>query len=60
MKYTIQKYLLFFCILPYTLFPISEVYNFRIAQITKQPIAENKHKEHIAILLPFDQIKKKY
>lgn len=38
---------------------ISIVYNFRIAQVTKQPIfPENRH--HTVIALPFEQYQKKY
>ena len=53
--------LLFFNVAYYAhLAAVSIVYNFRIAQITKQPLEENKHKSHLAIILPFDQMQKKY
>ena len=43
------------------LFTISIVYNFRIAQITKQSFFHEKHKKkYSVILLPFDQYQKKY
>ena len=58
MKNTISARLLFFSLLPYTnIFAISIVYNLRIAQITKQTIANNKY-ETVALL--FDQYQKKY
>lgn len=36
------------------------VYNFRIAEITKQPIFETERNKHTAIALVFDQYRKKY
>ncbi len=43
------------------LLPISMVYNFRIAQITKQPIVENENKNSLnTVGLFFDQYRKKY
>lgn len=43
---------------------MSIVYNFRIAQITKQPIVEKPegkdHKNHVIVALLFDQYQKKY
>lgn len=61
MKCTIQKYLLFFIVFYHAnLLPISMVYNFRIAQITKQPIIEKStDNEHSLIALIFDQYRKK-
>lgn len=47
------------CHKPYIL-PISIVYNFRIAQITKQSIFEPNDKEHQLVGLIFDQYRKKY
>ncbi len=40
--------------------PISMVYNFRIAQITKQPINEKSPKNNRLMALIFDQYRKKY
>lgn len=42
------------------LYPISIVYNFRIAQITKQPIYEQQDVNNHVIALFFDQFRKKY
>lgn len=43
------------------LLAVSMVYNFRIAQITKQPIFEKtEEKPHMAVILPFDQFRKKH
>jgi hypothetical protein len=42
------------------LFAVSIVYNFRIAQITKQPIAEPSEKKHSIIALLIDMYQKKY
>ena len=54
-------WLLFFSILFYRhLSAVSIVYNFRIAQITKQPLAENERDQRLAIILPFDQFQKKH
>lgn len=55
-------WLLFFSILFFNrhLLAISIVYNFRIAQITKQPLEENERNQRLAIILPFDQFQKKY
>ena len=53
--------LLFFSSMYYAhLDAISIVYNFRIAQITKQPLGENVQNERLAIILPFDQFQKKH
>lgn len=62
MKNTLQKYGAACAILYPLLAPgISMVYNFRIAQITKQPIfEESKHKRHNVMALPFDQYRQKY
>jgi hypothetical protein len=62
MKYTVQRCLLFFILLGHaTLSAVSMVYNFRIAQITKQPIFEKPHdRNHTVIALLFDQYRKKY
>jgi len=62
MKYTIHSYLLFFTMLHYaTLFGPSMVYNFRIAEVTRQPIFEKSNKlHHTVIALPFEQYRKKY
>ncbi len=56
-----QRYLLIFMTLQYmNLSAISMVYNFRIAQITKQPIVDgSKHRKHLIALL-FDQYREKY
>lgn len=44
-----------------SLYPISMVYNFRIAQITKQPIVENGKKSSLTtVALFFDQYRKKH
>ncbi len=56
-----QRWLLFFILLQHVhLLPISMVYNFRIAQITKQPIVEKSHRHNRIIALLFDQYRKKY
>jgi|ERR1700733_1431531 len=49
-------------VIPYSnLYAISMVYNFRIAQITKQPILESgQEREHTIVALVFDQFRKKY
>ena len=62
MKYALQKALLFFCILQHISLPApSMVYNFRIAQITKQPLYDNKtDKNTTLIALPFEQFRQKY
>ena len=62
MKCTIQRCLLFFIMLQHAnLLAISMVYNFRIAQITKQPIFEKTmEREHSLIALIFDQYRKKH
>lgn len=62
MKNRIPKWFILVCILPYAhLRAISIVYNFRIAQITKQPIfEENNTQHHSVIALLFDQYQKKY
>jgi hypothetical protein len=47
--------------MPISLHAISMVYNFRIAQITKQPLHDNPNlKNHTFIALPFDLYQKKY
>lgn len=61
MKCTTSRCLLFFIMLyQSSLSPISMVYNFRIAQITKQPIVEKSHRHNKVIALLFDQYRKKY
>jgi len=62
MKYTIVFiYVLANMLLPNTnLLSISIVYNFRIAQITKQPITENTTQNHMLSGLAFDVYQKKY
>lgn len=57
-----HRYLLFFFILQHaSLAAISIVYNFRIAQITKQPIFQKTNdKNHTLVALFFDQYRKKY
>jgi len=45
---------------PEHLLPISMVYSFRIAQITKQAIVEKSNTHHKVIALLFDQYRKKY
>ncbi len=66
-RYNIYICLLFFCMFQYaSLFGISMVYNFRIAEVTKQPILEKSSKQNHnnqnnrAIALLFDQYIKKY
>lgn len=51
---------LFLCLFIQNLLSLSVVYNFRIAQITKQPIFEPGDKKHQYIGLFFDQFRKKY
>ena len=61
MKHTLFFWILLLCAsfsLP--LAAISIVYNFRIAQITKQPIFEASERKHSIIALLFDQFQKKY
>jgi hypothetical protein len=59
MKYRLQAYLALLLALPSPLCAISVVYNFRIAQITKQPITdEENYNRHTAIALIFDQYSK--
>lgn len=61
MNRTLPFWILFFCILSsQSLAALSIVYNFRIAQITKQPIFEASAREHSIIALLFDQFQKKY
>ncbi len=62
MNHTMQKYLLLLCILSHTTInAISIVYNFRIAQITKQPIMdEEDYHKYSAIALIVDQYNKTY
>lgn len=57
-----HRYLLIFAMLHGSgLSAISIVYNFRIAQITKQPIFEkDHHKNHTIVTLLFDEYLKKY
>jgi hypothetical protein len=43
-----------------SLFAISMVYNFRIAQVTKQPISNDSNRNHTLVALLFDVIQKKY
>ena len=60
MKHRIQQYLLLLSILFHAhASAISIVYNFRIAQITKQPITdEQNYNKHTVIPLLFDQVSK--
>lgn len=61
MKYTREKWILFLIVLqPFNLCAISMVYNFRIAQITKQRIVEESPFNNHTIALLFDQYRKKY
>lgn len=62
MKYTFSGFLLLILVLQHcTLLSISMVYNFRIAQITKQPIFARTHdRNHSIVGLLFDQYRKKY
>lgn len=62
MKYTLYVWLLFFSIMHIAnLFGISMVYNFRIAQITKQPIQlDHKQRNNVVVALLFDQFRRKY
>lgn len=63
MRSIAYKYLLLFIIFTSycsKLYPISIVYNFRIAQITKQPIYEHQDVNNHIIALVFDQLQKKY
>lgn len=62
MKYRIQKCLVLLSILFHApISAISVVYNFRIAQITKQPITdEQNYHKHTTIALLFDQYNKRY
>ena len=57
-------YYIFLCLSIFTPLPlhaISMVYNFRIAQITKQPFHERPRlQKHTLILLPFEQYQQKY
>lgn len=56
-----SKYLLFFGLLAFNkIYPVSIVYHFRIAQITKQPIQGHIDTQHLAIALFFDQVMKRY
>jgi hypothetical protein len=60
MKYRLQGYLALLLALPSPLYAISVVYNFRIAQITKQPITEaENYNKHTTIALLFDQYNKR-
>lgn len=62
MRYRFSKCLLFFIAFQHAhLFSISMVYNFRIAQITKQPIfAPRQGRNNSIVALVFDQYRKKY
>ncbi len=61
MKYVVPLSVLFFCLFSAIgLSAISIVYNFRIAQITKEPIAQAVGRKHSIIALLFDQYQKKY
>ena len=58
MKYRMSRYLLLLSMVSYAHYAsaISTVYNFRIAQITKQPIMENQdYNRYTTIALLFDQ-----
>lgn len=61
MRYTVSRWLVSALALSHAhISAISMVYNFRIAQITKQPIVEQSpYRKHI-ILLPFEQWREKY
>lgn len=62
-KISLRSALLFFLLfLSNSIYSTSEVYNFRIAQITKQPIIERPYDSahHTLIALLFDQYLKKY
>lgn len=59
MKHRLQGYLTLLLVLPSSLSAISIVYNFRIAQITKQPITDEKnYNRNTIIALLFDQYSK--
>lgn len=62
MKHTIFFIWLLFLSMVYCVHvaAVSIVYNFRIAQITKQPLTENQNTERRVIILPFDQFQKKH
>lgn len=62
MKHSFRKCILTLCILPYThVSAISVVYNFRIAQITRQPLNNaNSHRHKVVSVLPFNTYLKKY
>lgn len=62
MSKTMNRLFLVWCIISCTdLKAISMVYNFRIAQITKQPFTEyTEGKSRTIMILPFDQFRKKY
>lgn len=62
MKYSKHSLLLVFGMISFTsLSPISMVYNFRIAQITKQPIFEKADQNNCTLIgLIFEQYRKKY
>lgn len=61
MKERVYARVLFFILLLHTnLYPISMVYNFRIAQVTKQPIhEEGTAKHHTLVALGFEQCRQK-
>lgn len=60
MKRICLLYLCCIIFLPVQVVGISTVYNFRIAQITKQPIFPESHRHHSIIALPFYLRYKKY
>lgn len=63
MKINISKFVLILSVLANAnLSAVSMVYNYRIAEITRQPFGqeEEKEKRHTTLLLIFDQYRKKY
>lgn len=61
MKHVIKKIIVCWAVVHQcSIWAISVVYNFRIAQITKQPIVEQSHRKHSIIALLFDVYQKKY
>ncbi len=60
MKRISSLYFLWNIFLPIQMQAVSEVYNFRIAQITKQPIFPEDHRHHSLIALPFVVFYKKH
>lgn len=61
MRLALKKILLMFFILYNSSFPVSFVYNFKIAQITKQPVLEDKNNmNYIAMILLLGEYHTKY